>query len=467
MVSKGVDCYSYLTDARYSVQFTAPKEAVQPTGLHVVNHANLQVDSSNLPWYEFTGRFQWNAQENGATVASQYNDINTVTGNLNGGTMMVMLNTPSILASDHSIAYGFYDAGPGTTGLTNQDQSYAYFTDPLASWMGDLTNASPDAANQPLHSLVLAGAHDTGMNTMNTTIAILNSPLASILLGAVAAFIPFVGLLAATIAPLAIQNLAITQKDSITTMLNLGVRYFDFRPGYLYPGLRAFSEDLYHQHAVIPGMPYAQFLEEVLVWLNTHPSELVVVSCNTQGFADDSMKPSPADLDAYLANARSATGVTEAMVGTGDAAALGQSIGALRANHQRLIFLNQINGETTKYDSYSDAYATLQPGPILAALEGMTPTGQAGATYTVLQLQGTSTSIKSVIVGAIATTSSTSSPLMSTKAYFDQSTLAWASANVATRLSNGYLTVLLNDFVENATASTAIAISKQRMGLGS
>jgi hypothetical protein len=134
----------------------------------------------------------------------------------------------------------------------------------------------------------------------------------------------------------------------------------------------------------------------------------------------------------------------------------------------RLIFLNQIDGETTKYDSYdSTAYATLVPAPIVAALNGMNSTGQNGFTYTVLQLQGTCTAIPAVDIGAVVTLSQSSSPLMSTKAYFDTATLPWAFNNVYRNLTAPQPIVLLNDFIDNATVDTAINLTRMRMGLQS
>ncbi|MEI9928433.1 MAG: hypothetical protein WDN44_12970 [Sphingomonas sp.] len=376
-----------------------------------------------------------------------------------------MLETPSIFAPDHTICYGFYDAGPGLGGLTDQDQSYAYFTGSYADWMGDLAAADPHAANLPFNRFALPGAHDAGMNTMNTARSLLDSAQAEALLAAITLVFPPLGVIGAVLAPHAIQNLAITQKDSITDMLNVGIRYFDFRPGYLYSALRDFSGALFHQHKFIPGMAYAQFLEEVLIWLNAHPFEVVVVNCETSGFEDVSMAPDAAQLAAALDAARAATGITSAMIADGTKSALEQSIAELRAANCRLIFLDPVAETIGKYDSYSQAaYATLTPAPIVAALARMANPPPDGTTYTVLQLQGTPTFLPAVAIGAVATTSDSSSPLMSVKANFDRATLGWASSGAAA-LSCDNLLVLLNDFADNAMVSTCIGITRRRMGL--
>ena len=259
----------------------------------------------------------------------------------------------------------------------------------------------------------------------------------------------------------ALNNIAVTQKDDITDMLNLGVRYFDFRPGYTYDNI---APGIYHQHNFIPGYDYPGFLCDVLTWLWGNPSEIVVVSLNFQGFAQDSMKPSVANLNQDLAKAVQDTQTQT--IQHGDASALSQTLNELLASNTRLIFLNQIGSATDaeKYDSYTDAYKTTDVNVILKALSVMESTPQNGAAYTVLQLQGTANGTKDGIAKSIATTSDASSPLMSTKAMFDKQTYPWLQANVATQFSPDYLLVFLNDFVDNALACHAQAITLQRLG---
>lgn len=214
---------------------------------------------------------------------------------------------------------------------------------------------------------------------------------------------------------------------------------------------------------MIPGSSYSDFLVEILRWLSTHQSEIVVVSCNTQGFSDDSMKPSTTTLDNVLTAARQQAGVPESKVAAGTLSQVSQTYQQLLDSNTRLIFLNQIDNETTKYDSYTDAYATLTPNPIIAALSAMNKEEQKKYNYTVLQIQGTATAIPAVIAASVISSSNTSSPLMSTKASFDHATLPWLLANVSNNLSNEYLTIVLNDFGDNATVSHCISITKQRM----
>jgi hypothetical protein len=430
MVSKGVDYYGYINQDQFSVAFSGPDVGSTLTKANNFTQQNLQIESGNIPGAgNYTGKYQWTALATG-TVASAYNNINSLTGNLEGGTMTVMLQTPSLFTQGSTVCYGFYDAGPGTSGLTDQDQSYVYFTDNMSNWMTYLTtHYQGTAGSKPFYDCVLAGAHDAGMFTLDTVNQILASSEGEAFLAALVLLIPLFGGIAAAEAPTAITNFALTQKDDIIAMLNVGVRYFDFRPGTLYPAFAGFSSARYHQHLMIPGYPYIAFLEDILTWLMANPGEIVVVNCNIQGFASASMIPTPAQLDEDLTTAMTNTNCQGIVAG--DASSLGQSLSSLVSSGTRLIFLNQIDGETTKYDSYnSTAYATLVPAPILAALNGMTSAGQDGFTYTVLQLQGTCTNIESVELGTLVTLSQSSSPLMSTKAYFDTATLPWAFNNV-------------------------------------
>ena len=305
--------------------------------------------------------------------------------------------------------------------------------------MGDLLNSNPALGDAPFHVFALPGAHDAGtFSTAMYPVMEQNTVFMS-----------------------ALNNIAVTQKDDITDMLNLGVRYFDFRPGYTYDNI---APGIYHQHNFIPGYDYPGFLCDVLTWLWGNPSEIVVVSLNFQGFAQDSMKPSVANLNQDLAKAVQDTQTQT--IQHGDASALSQTLNELLASNTRLIFLNQIGSATDaeKYDSYTDAYKTTDVNVILKALSVMESTPQNGAAYTVLQLQGTANGTKDGIAKSIATTSDASSPLMSTKAMFDKQTYPWLQANVATQFSPDYLLVFLNDFVDNALACHAQAITLQRLG---
>ncbi len=462
MTSKGIDYYTYLGNNSFKVDFTKPinhGKSKQTTSAAEVNEmlaGNYQLSKSDIGLTELTGRFQWTAHQNVKTIAIRYAEIAPITGNLGSSNMGVMLNTPSVFTPDYALSYGFYDAGPGLGALTSQDQSYVYVTPSVSNWMGDLLTANPALGNAPFHVFALPGAHDAG--TFSTAMyAVMEQ--STVFMSALNNFVKLTQSSAAV--NRTIINLAVTQKDDITDMLNLGARYFDFRPGYTYDNIAA---GIYHEHNFIPGYDYPGFLCDVLTWLADNPTEIVVVSLNFQGFAQDTMKPSVENLNQGIAAAVQQTGTQN--IKFGDASALNQTVSELLDSNTRLIFLNQIGSATDadKYDSYTDAYKTTDVNVILKALQVMQSTPQNGAAYTVLQLQGTANGTKDGIAKSIATTSDASSPLMSTKAMFDNQTYPWLQANVATQFSPDYLLVFLNDFVDNALASYAKAITLQRLG---
>ena len=488
MFSKAIDLYSYLgsrgrsTKAGYRVDNVGPKVKVDFAG-EGTHSGILRIESGNLPALDKYGTYKWTAAL-GAENVSKKTDINCMTGNMSDAPgysdLVDMMKTPTIVCDEGVVSYGFYDAG-----VHQNDQSYVYVTEPLADWMGDVAPVGDARADLPFHRLVLPGAHDAGMNTVESLDALLEEHKAEFVLAALGAAIGVLGPalgavvagLATKFAPRALKNISITQKDTVSRMLDSGTRYFDFRPGLM---LKPFRNDdkRYHQHLFVPGMAYVDFLTEVLTWLEAHRTEIVVVSCNTLHFMTDDMKPTPEDLDNDLKTARSKSGVGENDVKVGFKRDLGKSVADLRAAGTRLIFLNQVAGgsETTnaaKYDSYDgSAYATVEPAPILAALKKMNETEQLAKVhskpkydYTVLQLQATSTSDIKVDVKASLTFSDASSPLLMTKGRMDAATLPWVRDNLNDRLSNTQLVVLLNDFADNATAQVAKTVSEQRLNV--
>jgi hypothetical protein len=468
MASKGVDYYFNVSGTAGAIQATAFNNGSTKPDFSAVFPSKSAFQTGNVQItyqvsFSLYGSFNWSSQT--SPVVSGNVTINPITGNTGSGNLTNMMHTPSVLAPKFAVSFGFYDSGPGCGGLTNQDQVYAYLTPSMSGWMGQLAGQYPQVLEAPFCQFALPGAHDAGTFDLTAVKALLANA------EAVAAFLALIaGELASVVASqalTAITNLAVTQKDDILTMLNLGCRYFDFRPGYVPSAIRSFAPDIYHEHSVIPGYPFLSFLTDVLQWLEQSSTEIVVVGANDQGFYEDGMTPSDEVLSGILTQAQQATKST---VVIGTAADLNTSYGELIAANKRLIFLNQIDDwyPAGKYDSYNgSAYATTNPQTIIGALNTMSGGGEGGSSYTVLQLQGTATSVNTeVVICAAASLSNASSPLMSTKALFDTSTYPWLSKNVVANLSNEYLVVFLNDFVDNVLAQTAMEITKQRMGIG-
>jgi hypothetical protein len=469
MPTKSVDYYFYVNGVTAAIAATAyntddsGSPAFQQT---FESAAEFQTGTVQLIFEGADSSFGWDTTTAPAVSANAV--INVLTGRGEGGTLEDMMNTPSVVGTDFALSYGFYDSGWAAGDLTRDDQAYAYLTPAVSGWMGQLAGRYPQVKQLPFCQFALPGAHDAGTFDLTTVKALIGSldaagALLDVVAGSAAAGAQ--GVVGSQVLT-AVTNLAVTQKDDVVTMLDLGCRYFDFRPGYALSLFRSLAPGIDHQHTAVPGYPFLSFLTDVLQWLAANPAEIVVVGANNQGFLSADMTPPEQALSDVLAQAQQATKST---IGIGTAGDLSTTYGDLVAANTRLIFLNQISGwyPAGKYDSYSDAaYATTNPQSILDALEGMTAGGQEGSNYTVLQLQGTATaSGDEVVASTLLSPSNAASPLMSTKALFDSNTYPWLSANVARNLSSQYLVVFLNDFIDSALALRAIAVTMQRMGL--
>ena len=89
MPSKGIAVYSYISVEGYAVEFAVPKVSVTNTAADNFTSKDLEVESSNLEGrFNFTGRFEWKVLDpHGSVVGSAFNNINSMTGNFDGGSM--------------------------------------------------------------------------------------------------------------------------------------------------------------------------------------------------------------------------------------------------------------------------------------------------------------------------------------------------------------------------------------------
>ncbi len=479
MSSKGVDCYGFRAVSEASITFSYPaKGGTRQTGISkvaAIEHGNVQIDTNDLNRGESTGHLSWVASAAGRQLATRSADINPSTGNLSQSDMGTMLDTTSVIAPDYAVSYGFYDAGSGHFGLTSQDQAYVYVTENYTRWMGDLAAADARLRSTPFNRFVLPGAHDAGMYDPHALRTIVNNATAlealttalgvvlSTGLGVVSTMLHAMGtaLTGATQAQAAraLINLSFTQKDPVCTMLDLGIRYFDFRPGYCMSGVSVVCTGIYHQHAVVPGVAYDVFLRELLGWLREHPTEIVVLALGFAGFWFNDMKPPVDTLAQMMYQAQKDTGTTDFFVGRN--INLSQTYGELLDRNCRLLLLNLDEDmpeycAAKKYDSYHGHkadYQTNSSATVLDALNAMSPVEQQDPAraydYTVFQLQGTVNATGGGGGGAFVGFSDATSPLLSTKPDFDRKTYPWVQQHLP-GFSHTMLTVLLNDFADNA-----------------
>lgn len=478
MPSKGLSVYSYISPRfavdEYLVEFSVPGPNGTITNSQADNFTvkSLEIESKHLPGLtNFVGEFRWRVLQHGTEIAGAWNKINVLTGNLAGGGMIATQHFAPFVLDDALITYGFYDAGSGkNTGLTNRHQCYVTLVPRhIQSWMGQLAPPNSPAAQLPFSRFVLPAPHDNGMNSMQNADAVLNGisasdvPYVKDLLPYVDFFDDLPDTAVAHMLPNIVYGISVTQKKSITTMLELGARYFEFRPAKLLPLFQAVSDldkdQHYFHHACIPGIALDNFLTEQVRFLSSHPEEIVVIHIRYDNIPDGCEKPLEQELWSILTTACSqSTGAIPLRFGGREC--FSESIDALRSSGRRIILVHMVE----KYDSWTAAaYATLHSTPIIARFESMHTEGQLSTDLTILQCQATSQSIKEVLVYSVLASNAATSCLMSTKAMGDMRTLPWIRDNVLHRLQAERNVVVMNDFIDGATCELCVELSSERL----
>lgn len=92
--------------------------------------------------------------------------------------------------------------------------------------MGELAPNNSAQANQAFAQFVLAAAHDAGMNTMDGINLVTSGAPLAVFIAALSVLLPIPGfaVLLAKSPQKIMLDLAMTQKESTTSMLNMGVR---------------------------------------------------------------------------------------------------------------------------------------------------------------------------------------------------------------------------------------------------
>ena len=335
-----------------------------------------------------------------------------------------------------------------------------------ATWMGDIARPGSTEEGKPFSRFVLAAPHDEGMNSMQNADVVLKTvnkdtiDQLSSTLKQVSWFSEIItneGLI--YMLSDIIYGLAITQKDTISTMLGLGARYFEFRPADVHPLFKALlPNQLYFQHFCIPGISFVEFLNELVKFLDDHPTETITLHIRWDGIANGCREPSNDEIRKLLDTACAQT--HHQPLSWGDRTCFSESIGKLRSTGRRLIYLL----EAPKYDSWTqEAYATLSASPIINRFESMNTAGQADSDITVLQCQASSTEIKDVIIYSVLASNAATSCLSSTKAMLDTKTLPWIRGHALDRLQAEKTIVIMNDWIDGATTDLAVELSRRRL----
>jgi hypothetical protein len=470
MPSKGLQCYSYIGVRDCQIEFTAPNVSVRKEEFQVFGSDHVEVDKKNIKGaFNFSGAFGFKVFHNGNEITSQSININVVTGNIEGGTLNTMQDQTSVINGDLTVTYGFYDApdvAQGSGGLPTSDQCWVYVAPNYSSWMGQVAPPGSAQADKPFSKFFLPAAHDVGMNSMQNADAVLGSDaIIDVMKNINPIFAKVAGSMsrsaAKAIAPEIIMGLAITQKDTLSDILTIGARYFEFRPAYLHNAIRhtqGLPDELYFMHSAIPGMSYKQFLHETVDFLTQHPDEIVVVQLRWDGVPAECAHPSDEDLNNYLNDALNQSNGSVTSGSEDDMRNLTTS--QLREQRKRLILF--VNSDS--FSTYTDqGNATLNGDSIIAEFNNITPQSQEGKPFTNLQCQATATNVKDAVVFSVLHTNASSSCLLCTKPICDNKTLPWIQREGG-RMIDGELVVAMNDFIDGATADVCVEWSRRRLG---
>ncbi|KAF2193534.1 PLC-like phosphodiesterase [Zopfia rhizophila CBS 207.26] len=469
MPSKGIKCFAYIAVPGVEIEFSVPKQSITKRDQGHFTTDHLEVESKNLGAFKFTGKFSFKVRRDGRELTNQWVDVNSMTGSLENGTMQNMEQTPSVFAEGLIIVYGFYDAGPGVAGLPKQHLCYVTVTRNYENWMRDIAPPGSEKADKQFHRMVLPSSHDIGMNSMQTSQAILQKAGTGVIREVLGLSLPraldvlnkVADSAINAIAPDIVRALAITQKDTLDTILKIGARYFEFRPAKCHRQFQRVSpleDTVYFQHGAIPGMLYKQFLFDIANFLNDHRDEIVVIQNRWDGVPGDCPRPNDDELRAVLDEVLRGKDI---QIGNQDDM-MRKSIKDLRNERKRLIVTRDVN-QVSNYDDLANA--TVDGTSMVNKLNEMGRNPPRGHPITLLQCQATATNIKDVIVYSVLSSDVSTSPILATKPICDAKILPLLRGDVGRNLGKEEsVVVVLNDFFDGGTADVAIQMCRERLG---
>ncbi|EFX06649.1 phospholipase c [Grosmannia clavigera kw1407] len=474
MPSKGVQVYTYVAVPGISIGLSVPGQTVRRNELRVFHDENLEVDTKHIPGLlSTTGRFSFKVvrDDGGEVLTEQWIEVNALTGDAGRGTLHKISETQSVVheASGSIVSYGFYESGTGIADLPDRHQCYVTVTPNYGSWMGQVAPAGSPQAEQPFRKLALPAPHDVGMNSMVNCTAVL-AHAGSAVISTMIKESKWAGHLAdvvtgkaiEAIAPNIVSSLAITQKDPLTTILQLGARYFEFRPAHCHEAIlpsNALPDGLYFQHSAIPGMSYDAFLDDLVGFLQAHPDEIAVVQLRWDGVPDKCKRPIEQDLNDSVFRALAHT---DGAIASGNLDDLRNcSIAQLRGDRKRLLVLVNVDSLSTYTD---EGNATTSGDAIVAGFSSaLHPEAAQGKAFVNIQVQATATNIPAAVAYSVLSASASTSCLLATKALVDSKALPWVRDNTARTCGDDTLVVIMNDFFDGATADVAVELSRQRL----
>ncbi|KAH8914871.1 PLC-like phosphodiesterase [Atractiella rhizophila] len=500
--AKGVRISSWCSHKKGTISVSAAKEAryheydlwtsARNPNLGVIVHSKHVLEGF------LDSKHIWiHVQHDGDHVMADYVKVNPLTGQASTkGQLASTLETPAKILReiDMSINYGFSDAG-----VKKSNQVYVYVTHFRGNWLAQLIQDDPNWLKVPFCKLALPGSHDCGMFTKldgglynfikhgsNSLVKTAAKEAANEQENRTGDLLPLVQFLMGSLKLFniephrAIHNMANTQKDSIKTQLELGVRFFDMRPGWcFYDCYDNQKTVLHHQHSIVPGVHYVQFLVDIFNFLGAYEQEIVLVELKDDNIIKKgnlipiSMVPTVDELERAMEEARLSVAASARAIKLASKEDLARPIGELIKENKRLFFFDRVHEEEPwqRADSYDGkAYNTFKPEPILERLketharfsklteeDATSPTKPPRGT--IYQLQATPTADIGADIAASLTYSDASSLLVYMKAVMDRETYSWIGNHDFDDPGNP---VFLNDFVDGALVEHCIEVSKQR-----
>lgn len=484
MPSKGIDFYGFVADG-YEIEVrkaNAGNKDNPDCVQHITSQSVLRFysDHYEINTYSKTilgievpvpiyteGRFQFIAKKNGQQLFERSIRVDGLSGNIDSVDVN-NIRIPSIVDQNYSLSFGLYDSDAGIiSDLPNSHQVWATLTPNRAEWQRQLFEKYAHK-NIKLRHLILPGTHDTGMFTNLIDIALI--------------------------------NLANTQRDGITRQLELGARFFDFRPAALRPDfmegiaslassnfmdaikkigfatiatcLQPLVGQMRHLHMFLPGCQYDDFISETLSFLVAHPKEIVVVKISKSGIESSFANiPSFNQVENYTRDLISKLGF-EHKIAIGKAENLDTNVNDLIDTKQRLILIS--NDDDKILSSYTDddkkadrTYKSYEPSHIINSLNYVVDEINKGNSKNKmlvdLQLQLTATGLTGAIARAVSATHISTSPLLATKAKTDFQSYSWLLNNLPNLSLDLPLISLIDDFYDNALTETSFSINDKRL----
>lgn len=173
--SKGIQYYTYNAVPNCAIEISVSgQQPVLKTNLKEFTSDHLEVEVKHADNAGF-GVFRCRVLLDGHEVFNNWVEINAITGLLGKGNMKNLADQTTVLINNICISHCFYDApdknNPG--GLPDWDQFYVAVTPNFSAWLSMLAPPGSPLAGKPFKRLVLTAAHDIGMNSMQTAVAIL------------------------------------------------------------------------------------------------------------------------------------------------------------------------------------------------------------------------------------------------------------------------------------------------------